>query len=288
MKKLSKMLAPLLFVFLLLGCQQTTETEDIPSANVESVESDESPEVPMEETMSGKAYDPTSLIRQTVAYYPEKSEEVVGYLAMPAGETNLPGIILIHEWWGLNEDIRRKTREFAAEGYVALAVDLYEGRLATTPDDARVLATGVREDVDGAFANLNAAVEYLKSQNEVNNDRLASVGWCFGGQWSYEMAKNDLGTDVSIMYYGRFHPEDDLEMMRSLIIGHFGEEDASIAVDSVEELQVALRENDERHEIYIYENAGHAFANNDSDAFDEKASREAWDRSLSFLEEYLQ
>jgi carboxymethylenebutenolidase len=221
-----------------------------------------------------------------VSYYPGKPE-VKGYLAVPKGNGNYPGIILIHEWWGLNDDIRQKADEFAAEGYVALAVDLYDGKYGSTPDEARELATQVRENVGEAFNNLSAALDYLRGLDMVNDDQLASVGWCFGGQWSYEMAKNNLGTKVSIMYYGRFSAEDDLSQMKALILGHFGEEDASITVDSVEEFQITLGKNDSRHEIYIYENAGHAFANEDSDAYVEEAAQQAWDRSLNFLREYL-
>lgn len=280
MNRTSKLFAALLSVLFLAACQPAADQKPV------SVTAPQDEMPVMMETMSGKQYDPTALTRESVNYYPEKPD-VVGYLAMPPGEANLPAIILIHEWWGMNEDIQRKAREFAAEGYVALAVDLYEGKSAATPEEAGVLATGVRENVDEAFNNLKAAVDYLKSLNEVDDSRIASVGWCFGGQWSYDMARNDLGTKVSIMYYGRFHPDDDLSQMKALILGHFGEEDTSISVDDVKEFQVTLGKLDKRHEIYIYENAGHAFANNDSDAFVEEAAREAWNRSLDFLHKYL-
>lgn len=220
-----------------------------------------------------------------VAYYADKPE-VRGYLAQPEKEGDYPGIILIHEWWGLNDDIRQKADEFAAEGYIALAVDLYEGEFAQTPDEARILATDVRENTQEAFNHLSAALNYLKEEADADEERLASVGWCFGGQWSYEMAKNDLGTDVSIMYYGRFHPEDDLEMMKSNIIGHFGEDDAAIALDDVKQFQITLREHSDKHQIYIYENAGHSFANQ-GEAYDDEAATLAWERSLEFLEKQL-
>jgi len=221
-----------------------------------------------------------------ILYYPEKPK-AIGYLAQPKEKGDYPGIILIHEWWGPNQDMIEKANKFASQGYVALVVDLYEGKRAQTPDEAGILAEQVRESTDEAFNNLSAALDYLKNLDSVDPERLASVGWCFGGQWSYEMAKNDLGTDVSIMYYGRFHPEDDLEMMKASIIGHFGEDDASIAVDDVKQFQMTLREHSDKHEIYIYENAGHAFANEESDAYAEEAAKTAWQRSLEFLEKHL-
>ena len=106
-----------------------------------------------------------------------------------------------------------------------MAVDLYDGELAQTPDRAGELAGEVRENVEPAFDNLEAATEYLAGLDMVDEDQLASVGWCFGGQWAYSMAVNDINVDASVIYYGHFMPEDDLSMMRADILGHFGEED---------------------------------------------------------------
>jgi carboxymethylenebutenolidase len=211
-------------------------------------------------------------------------EDVEGYLAMPEDEGVYPGLILIHEWWGLNDNIRDLAEEFASQGYVALAVDLYSGQAAETSEQAGVLAGAVREDVAGAFANLSSAVAYLEGLENVDSNSLASVGWCFGGGWAYEMAANDLGIDASVMYYGRFSLEDDLSMMRTDILGHFGEEDRSIAVDDVEAFEAKLNTLEGDHAVFIYPNAGHAFANEDNeDAYNEEAARQAWERTMSFL-----
>jgi carboxymethylenebutenolidase len=175
----------------------------------------------------------SNVATEEVAYY----QDTKGYLAVPEGEGPFPALVFIYEWWGLNDNIRNIAEDFAEQGYVALAVDLYSGESATTSEGAGALAGAVRENVGEAFNNLNAAVAYLESREDVNGEELASVGWCFGGQWAYEMAKNDLGIDASVMYYGRFMPEDDLSMMRADILGHFGEEDRSIAVDDVREFE---------------------------------------------------
>jgi carboxymethylenebutenolidase len=219
--------------------------------------------------------------------------DVEGYLARPAnmpsdGEA-YPALVLIHEWWGLNDNIRGLADDFAERGYVALAVDLYEGKVAETPDEAGVLAGAVRDDVASAFENLTAAVDYLSSLGYVDGERLASVGWCFGGGWAYEMARNDLGVDASVMYYGRFSLEDDLSMMRAHILGHFGEEDASIVVDDVREFEAKLTTQGGDHAVFIYPNAGHAFANVDNeDAYNEEAAQLAWQRTMEFLTRELQ
>jgi carboxymethylenebutenolidase len=230
----------------------------------------------------------TQISTETVGYFNQTDgTTVAGYLAMPEGEGPFPALVLIHEWWGLNDNIRDLAEQYAAEGYVALAVDLYEGESATTPDEAGALAGEVRENTEGAFANLDAALAFLRNQPNVDDNRLGSVGWCFGGQWSYNMAKNNLGTNASVMYYGRFSAEDDLSMMRSQILGHFGENDRGILVDDVEQFKAKLNTLEGEHAVYIYPNAGHAFANEDSDAYVEEAAEKAWERTIEFLEANL-
>lgn len=211
----------------------------------------------------------------------------VGYLAKPSGEGQYPGLILIHEWWGLNDNIKDLARDYAAEGYVALAVDLYDGQVTDNPNVARELATAVRSDMDGAFDNLNGAIEYLKKESNVEGDKLASVGWCFGGGWSYQIAKNNLGVQSSVIYYGRFNPEDDLSQMRATILGHFGEEDRSILVDDVRAFEATLQTLSGEHQIFIYPNSGHAFANEDSVAYVPESAELAWERTLEFLDREL-
>ncbi len=245
----------------------------------------ESPELDNQAGINGEPYPEVAKITSTeVAYYGDTN----GYLAQPVAPGEYPGLILIHEWWGLNDNIEQLADEFAQQGYVALAVDLYDGQVADTPDAAGELAGAVRENTDLAFSNLEAATAYLKSLDSVDPDSLASVGWCFGGGWAYQMAANDLGVDASVMYYGRFSPEDDLSMMRADILGHFGEDDTSIAIDDVEQFQAKLKTLNGDHAVYIYPNAGHAFANEDNDeAYNEQAAELAWRRTLDFLSSEL-
>lgn len=226
---------------------------------------------------------------QQVTYYVDdvRALRVKGYLSIPSGEGPHPAIILIHEWWGLNDQIREMADRFAEQGYVALAVDLYEGKSTHTPEQARELATLVRGNVEEAFDNLEGALEYLRSHPAVDSGRLASAGWCFGGGWSYEMAVRDLGVKASIIYYGQFNPEDDLRMMRSTIQGHFGEDDQSIPVDDVKAFRAVLNKASGEHQIFIYENAGHAFMNEGGDRYNEEGAKKAWERTMDFLHEQL-
>lgn len=280
MKKLILLMLPVLL--LISACGKTSEEASLDQMEAEvdeliqDLENLVEEEAPDDETSTNE-----------VNYYPEKPA-TMGYLAVPEGEGPFPALILIHEWWGMNDNIRDFAEDFADQGYVALAVDLYGGEAADTPDQARTLATSVRENTDGAFSNLEAAVAYLKGRDDVIAESMASVGWCFGGQWSYEMAKNDLGVAASVMYYGRFSPDDDLEMMKAMILGHFGEEDTGIAVDDVREFQAKLETLNGEHQVFIYPNAGHAFANEDNEeAYDEEAAELAWKRTLEFLQKHL-
>ncbi len=221
-----------------------------------------------------------------VAYYP--AEKIHGYLARPDDGKPHPAIILIHEWWGLTDWIKENARKFAALGYVALAVDLYKGESTDKRERAGELAGAVRKNMEGAFANLKAAIHFLKSNPKwVIPDRLASIGWCFGGGWSYQIAKNNLGTKASIIYYGFFNPKDDLQKMRATILGNFGEKDRGIKLDTVHEFQANLKTLKGNHEIYIYKNAGHGFARKGSHSYNKEAAELAWKRTVTFIKKYL-
>lgn len=228
------------------------------------------------------------IVTEEVRYH-KQLKDVKGFLARPADNEKHPALVLIHEWWGLNDNIRENARQFAKLGYVALAVDLYQGQVAADRKEARKLATGVRKNRGPAFENLKQAVAYLKGRSaNVEPQRVASVGWCFGGGWSYQMAKNDLGVKATVIYYGHFNPKDDLSRMRATIIGHYGENDRGIKVDNVREFQARLKTLNGDHEIYIYPNAGHGFANpGGGKRYNKEATEDAWKRTTAFLKKYL-
>lgn len=235
---------------------------------------------------SDKIQEDDMIVTSDVTYF-SWSDQNVWYMVKPKASWKYPALILIHEWWWLNDNIKSLARDFAKEGYVVLAVDLYWSKSATTPNDAMKLASGVSADEKKAFDNLKAAVAYLKWESEVDATRLWSVGWCFGWGWSYQMAKNSLWTVVSVMYYWRFNTKDDLSMMKSQILGHFWEKDASIKVDTVKEFQAKLKTLSWEHMVYIYPNAWHWFANAEGQAYDKDAADLAWQRTTDFLSKYL-
>lgn len=231
--------------------------------------------------------DSINIVTQNVAYHQAK-KGIFGFQARPADNRKHPALILIHEWWGLNDYIKENAKKFAKLGYVALAVDLYQGRIGTTRGGARMLASEVRNNMDDAFENLKQAVAYLKNQpHHVYPDRIASIGWCFGGGWSYQMAKNNLGVKASIIYYGRFNPRDDLSKMRAVILGHFAENDRVIKVDNAREFQAKVKTLNGNHEIYIYQNVGHAFDTPGGRNYNPEAAALAWKRTIRFIGKYL-
>lgn len=221
-------------------------------------------------------------------------DNATGYLVYPelANSTGgqLPAVIMIHEWWGLNEHIKSQADVLAGEGYVVLAVDLYGGEIAADFNRAMELSSSVRGDPASAIANLQDAASHLRSLEMVNGSRVASLGWCFGGDWSLQLALNSGENPLAatVVYYGR--PATDSASLANVtwpVLGIFGNEDQSIPVGSVNEFAAALNETGTTNEIYIYEGVGHAFANPSGDNYAPDETIDAWHKTLAFLREHL-
>ncbi len=218
----------------------------------------------------------------------EYMEGVYGFLAQPKEEGVYPAVVLIHEWWGLNENIEDMARLLAHEGYVVLAVDIYEGSIAETSDEARVLATQARENPDRAIENMENAVSYLQSLPFVQSDKIASMGWCFGGQQSLSLALASENLSGTVIYYGNVL--DDTEKLKNIqwpVLGIFGAEDTGIPVESVESFSSALSALEIPNEIHIYPNVGHAFANPSGARYAPQETLDAWEKTLQFFESTL-
>jgi carboxymethylenebutenolidase len=207
-----------------------------------------------------------------------------GYVAMPAQKGNFPGIILIHEWWGLNDNIKNMARGLASHGYVAMAVDLYAGQVATTPDGARQLLLSF--DEQKGMANINSAVNYLKENHNVT--KIATIGWCFGGSQSLNYALSGNNLDATIIYYGQ--PVTDTTKLSSIkwpVLGFFGEKDQSISIDKVREFKSDLDKIGVQNQIYTYPGLGHAFANPSGANYAPNETKDSWNKTLLFMEKHL-
>lgn len=212
---------------------------------------------------------------------------VYGYFTAPSDVFEpLPALIVIHEWWGLNDNVRAMADRLAGEGYMVLAVDLYGGQTASTREEARALMIEVVEDPELARDNLRGAYEFLTTAGA---PRIGSLGWCFGGGWSLNSAQlfpDDLA--ASVIYYGQLtDDEDKLRPISAPILGLFAADDTSIDVESVEAFRTALQRLRKDHEIHIYPGVGHAFANPTGRNYNAEAAIDAWDKTIEFLGRHL-
>ena len=204
----------------------------------------------------------------------------------------LPAVVMIHENRGLNEHIKMMADTLAKEGYVVLAVDLFNGRVASNQQDAGQLSGSVRENPTEAIANLRAAVRYLASLDNVEASQISSLGWCFGGQQSLQLALNtepDYPLSSTIIYYGRLVSDpDELSKIKWPVLGIFGDQDDSIPVENVTNFKAALDSIGIPNEIHVYEGVGHAFANPSRDSYAPEQTADAWNKTLSFLKNSTQ
>jgi carboxymethylenebutenolidase len=224
---------------------------------------------------------------QTVSY-PSGSETVSGYLALPAGGGKHPALIAIHEWWGLNDWVKDEAQKFAAQGYVVLAVDLYRGKVATTPDEAHELMRGVPDD--RGLRDLEAAFAYLASRPAVEAGKIADVGWCMGGGYSIKLAVDQPKLAACIVNYGPL-PTDpaNIAKIHATVMGNFGADDRGITPASVSAFDAAMKSAGKSADIKIYDGAGHAFENpNNKDGYRPAATADAWTRMTAFLKKTLQ
>jgi carboxymethylenebutenolidase len=227
------------------------------------------------------------LVVQEVEYATIGGQKVRGHLARPLEASGpLPGLIVIQEWWGLNDNIRAMADRFAGEGYLVLAVDLYEGKVATTSDAAMANVQAAMKDPARLLDNLKQAQAYLKGAGAA---KVGVVGWCFGGGWALETAL-ELGDGIAatVMYYGRVQTDPaEIAKLKSPLLGLFGALDQGIPVAGVRQFEAALQAAGRNAEIVVYEGADHAFANPSGSRYQEAAATDAWRRTTAFLAKFL-
>jgi carboxymethylenebutenolidase len=229
-----------------------------------------------------------AVIAERLPYAEVDDQLVYGYFVFPADMVEpLPAIIMIHEWWGLNDNVRAMADRLAAEGYIVLAVDLFDGDVAPTAGAARQLMLRVVENQDSASENIRQAYDFVNTIAAA--PRVASLGWCFGGGWSLNTAMlfpNEL--DAAVIYYGQVtEDEDQLRPLSMPILGLFGAADSGIKIESVRAFEDALERLRKSHEIHVYPGAKHAFANPTGNAYDATAAEDAWQKTLAFLQANL-
>ena len=203
-------------------------------------------------------------------------------IAVPA-VVPAPAVVLVHEWWGLNDSIKTMAAEFAREGFIALAVDLYGGEVGTTPDEAKALMNAVNAQT--ASDTLVGWVEWLRKDPRVNG-KVGVVGWCFGGGWALQTAIV-TPVEATVVYYGRVEqPVEELKHLRGPVLGHFAEQDQWINHAMVDPFVARMKEAQKSVEVHWYD-ANHAFANPTGDNYDQADAQLSWRRTLDFLNRRL-
>ena len=211
-----------------------------------------------------------------------------GHLALPKDAVaKHPALVVIQEWWGLNDWIKANADRFAAQGYVVLAVDLYRGKATSEPDVAHELMRGLPED--RAIADLEAGFAYLAARPDVDPTRIGSVGWCMGGGYSLALAAHEPKLRAAVVNYGKLiTSKDTLTGIHASVLGNFAGEDQGIPPADVLDFEKTMKGVGKDVDVKIYEGRGHAFINpNNKKGYDEAAAKDAWARTDAFFAKNL-
>lgn len=205
-----------------------------------------------------------------------------GYLAVPAGEGPFPALVIIHEWNGLTDRVRQVADDFAREGYVTLAADLFKGRVGANPEENRTL---MAEAEAGVIPNLNAAVAYLKGREDVTG-RVGAMGWCYGGGIALSFGLGGENHEATAIFYGRL--VEDPEVLAHLdheVYGTFARLDQGPAPEAVERFETALRTAGIENDLHIYDDVGHGFwlRVDDDPSVRTAPATDAWERLKAYL-----
>ena len=251
------------------------------------------PRVPLAPTAPGEL--PPAIVGRggalegTDLQYFEGHPETVGYLAVPEGEGPFPALVIIHEWNGLVDRVREVADDFAAEGYVTLAADLYSSRTGSNPEENMALVRETQGDMDLVVDNLNAAVAYLKARPDVTG-RVGAMGWCFGGGIALSFGLDGDEHEATAIFYGQL--VDDPEVLASLsheVYGTFTSLDTGIPPEQVARFESALREAGIENDVHVYDDVNHGFwlrIDEDPEARTD-AALDAWQRLKTYLDRTL-
>lgn len=278
-------------LLLLAACDMAAQSPATPPPQAAQPSADNVPGAAEENQSSGaNDADPGDrpVVAETLPYAEVGEQLVYGYFAFPADMVGpLPGMIVIHERWGLDDGVRAQAERVAAQGYVVLAVDLFAGNTATDIASARPLMVQVLENPENAEENIRQAYQFLIDSSEA--PAIGALGWSFGGGWALNTAllfPDEL--DAAVIYYGQV--SDDRERLGALnvpVLGLFGEKDRGVTSETVKEFAAALEALEKDYEIQIYPDAGHAFADPNAPTYNADVADQAWSATVDFLNRHL-
>ena len=223
---------------------------------------------------------------ETVSYQSGR-DTVSAFMARPDGKGPFPAVIVVQEWWGVDNWVKDQARALAKEGYVAMCADLYRGKVTDKQEEAHQYMMGLPPE--RAIGDLKAAFAYLASRPDVTKDRIGAIGWCMGGRYSLELASVEPRLAAEVAYYGAPPKAEDVPKIKAPVLGNYGAEDKGPSPEQVKALEAALKKAGKIVDIKIYEGAGHAFANpnNPWKGYREAAAQDAWARTTGWFAKYL-
>jgi carboxymethylenebutenolidase len=260
--------------FSLLGCGPAPEPSSPPS--------------PSSAPSAAPVAAPAAPLRGAIVELPGTGGKGQGYLSLPeASAGKRPAVLVIQEWWGMNEWIKHNSDRFAAKGYVTLAVDLYRGKATSDPGEAHELMRGLPED--RALADLEAGFTFLASRPDVDPTKIGAVGWCMGGGYALALAAAEPRLAATVINYGRLITDPaKIGGIKAALLGNFGGTDRGILPADVRDFQAALTAAHKDVDIKIYDAEGHAFMNpNNTKGYGAAASSDAWARIDAFFAKKL-
>ena len=228
--------------------------------------------------------------------YKVREEQVQAYLVRPQKAGTYPGVVVIHEWWGLNDQIKRVADRIAEEGYIAIAPDLYRGKLGTDAGLAHELMRGLNENwavdvVTAAVAQLRGIeVRERRGAPAASGQRMAvgTLGFCMGGRISLATALAGADVQATVMYYGSVETSKDaLKPLDVPLLGIYGNEDRGIPLDQIRAFEAALKEAGKDATVLVYPGVGHAFFNEERPSYDGEAAKDSWERTKMFFRKNL-
>jgi len=211
------------------------------------------------------------------------TESVAGFFALPRDSKRHRAIIAVHEWWGLSKWVKEQATNLAKNSYVVLAVDLYRGKVATSPSEARKLKRDLTED--RAIHDLKMAFDYLMGRPEVDPKHIGSLGWSMGGRLALQLAIHEPRLAACVVNYGSLPTKSiDIKKINAQVLGIFGSHDRAIPRDKVRAFEMRMNAEKKPVDIKIYDGAGHAFENpGNKVGFRPEAAADAWLRTLRFF-----
>ena len=276
--------AALVFAACLAGCQPAGNQDQAYTEKLAQAHKGDAPTA----TAATAERPALEVASQSVVYGTVKGRPVTGHLVYPVeAHGALPAVMVFHEWWGLNDNVKAMADRLAGQGYVVLALDMFGGEVASTPEQAKSLIGKAFADDEALAANIRAALTYMEKETPASS--VATLGWCFGGALSFRTAT--MFPDkiaATVIYYG--HVTSDratLEPLRMPILGIFGGADESIPVAGVREFEKNLHELGKEAEVLVYDGAGHAFANPSGKSYQAAQAEAAWQKTLNFLDRHL-